>query len=55
MNRAVTKILKHIRMIINRSMVKHAFRVLLAIYPAFRGSSLVIKDETSYLTYLIKL
>ncbi len=43
------------RIIIIRSMVKPAVRVLLAVYPAFRGSSLVIKDETSYLTELIKL
>jgi uncharacterized protein YjdB len=40
MNRAMTKILTHTRMIIIRSMVKHAVRVLLAIYPAFRGSSI---------------
>jgi hypothetical protein len=38
MNRAMTKILTHTRMIIIRSMVKHAVIVLLAIYPAFRGS-----------------
>ncbi len=50
MNRAMTKILTHTRMIIICSKVKQAIRVMLAIYPAFRGSSLVLKDETGYLT-----
>jgi hypothetical protein len=34
----MTKILTHTLMIIIRSMVKHTIRVLLRIYPVFRGS-----------------
>jgi len=39
MNRAMTKILTHTRMIIIRSMGKHAVRVLLASSPAWAGQA----------------